>query len=195
MSIHSTRSHPSSPWLRAAALFASLVVSAAAPAGQSAPETLTPMGDKPPAPPFTLPDGEGGELSLADLEGKVVVLNFWATWCPPCRKEMPSMQALWETLRGDSFELLAVNVGEDDDQVFAFRYSFEPPLEFPIVIDADSEVTGRYPVTGLPTTFVVDKQGRLVYRAVGEREWQADGIIDLIRQLMDESHGSQRAAR
>lgn len=101
------------------------------------------------------------------------------------------MQAMWERLRSDSFEMLAVNVGEDEDQIFAFRYEFERALEFPIVLDEQSQVVSEYPVRGLPTTFVIDKHGRIAYRAVGGRDWSSDSIIETVSSLMGAPDAAQ----
>ena len=145
---------------------------------------LSTVAAKPPAPDFTLPNSEGGAVKLSDLRGKVIVLNFWATWCPPCREEMPSMQTLWESFKDEDFELLAVNVGEDEDMVFAFRHELSKTLKFPILLDEKSQVARLYPIRGLPTTYVLDKQGRIVYQAVGGRDWNSDGIKQALRALM-----------
>jgi len=143
-----------------------------------------PVDSKPTAPDFTLPDSDGKKVKLSALRGKIVVLNFWATWCPPCREEMPSMEALWEELKGNEFELLAVNVGEDEDLVFAFRHEMPKTLKLPILLDEKSQVARQYPIRGLPTTYVLDKQGRIVYQAVGGRDWSAPKIVQILRALM-----------
>ena len=142
---------------------------------------LTPLPDKAPAPQFVLSDLDGGIHRLSDYRGKVVIINFWATWCPPCREEMPSMQRAWEQLRGEGIGMLAINVGEDEDAVFQFTANY--PVEFPLLLDQDSSVTAAWPVRGLPTTFVVDPGGRLVYRAIGGREWDDPGLLTRIRAL------------
>lgn len=151
-----------------------------------APPALSPIATKPPASDFILPDTDGRRVQLSNFRGKVVVLNFWATWCPPCREEMPSMQTLWESLKGQDFELLAVNVGEDEDLVFAFRHELSTTLTIPILLDENSEVAQRYPIRGLPTTYIIDKQGRIVYQAIGGRDWLAPGIVDTIQALIKE---------
>ena len=156
------------------------------PAATAGKAPLKPLVAKPTAPAFSLADTEGGKLSLSQLRGKVVLLNFWATWCPPCREEMPSMQTLWQQLEGDHFELVAINVGEDDDLVFAFSNELEEPLTFPIVLDTDSKVVRSYPVIGLPTSFIVDKQGRMVYQTTGSRDWTSAEVLEVLQGLMAE---------
>jgi len=145
---------------------------------------LTALPDRPEAPDFTLPDVDGDSHRLSDYRGKVVIVNFWATWCPPCRKEMPSMQRAWERTKDEGILMLAVDVGEDEDTVFAFQG--QTPVDFPLLLDQDSAVTTAWPVRGLPTTFVVDTQGRLAYRAVGGREWDDPALLSTVRDLLKE---------
>ena len=119
-----------------------------------------------PVPDFTL-ETPGGELvSLSDFRGQVVVLNFWATWCTPCRKEMPEFQALWEEheAQGDLM-LLAVNLQESADSVAAFVDEFG--LTFPVALDSDGEVLDEYGLPGLPGTFFIDSAGVLQARVLG----------------------------
>lgn len=144
-------------------------------------QTLTPAQQPAPAPGFALPDLDGKPHTLADYRGKVVVLNFWATWCPPCRYEMPSMERAWEKVRDQGIVFIAVNVGEDSDTVFTFLADY--PVEFPLLLDEQAKVVKQYPVTGLPTTYVVDPQGRITHRAVGAREWDDEGLLNSLRVL------------
>ena len=144
---------------------------------------LTLLKDKPAAPDFNLKDVDGNSYRFSDLKGRVVIVNFWATWCPPCRAEMPSMQRAWEQLREEGIMMLAVDVGEDEDAIFEFTASY--PVEFPILLDTESSVSEAWEVRGLPTTFVVDQWGRKVYRAVGGREWDAPELLKKIRELKE----------
>ena len=147
-------------------------------------QTLIEIKERPKAPQFALEDVDGKQRRLADLRGKVVVVNFWATWCPPCRREMPSLERLSQILKDDGFAILAVNVAEDLDTVFSFTGTLDPIPTFPILFDRDSRVLKSYPVRGLPTTFIVDRQGRIAYRAVGGREFDDPAILARIRELM-----------
>ena len=88
-----------------------------------------------------------------------MVVNFWATWCPPCIEELPSIQRLWEDTRGAGLEVLAVNVGEPTERIDAFLRRFEPRLDFPVLLDPDGKAFQVWGIRGLPKTFVVDKQG------------------------------------
>jgi peroxiredoxin len=144
-------------------------------------QTLTPLPDAPAAPAFDLAGVDGERYRLEDMRGKTVIVNFWATWCPPCRAEMPSMQRAWEQLADEDILLIGINVGEDAGTVSGFLE--QVPVSFPLPMDTDSEVTQQWPLRGLPTTFVVDPDGRLVYKAAGEREWDDPALLDLVRAL------------
>lgn len=136
------------------------------------------------APDLSLKTPEGKLINIKDLLGKVVLVNFWATWCPPCRKEMPSMQRLYNKMDKDKFAMLAVDVGEDEDLVFEFTFSLDTPLTFPLLLDRDGRAARRWAVQGLPTTYIVDKQGHVVYRAIGGREWDDPNLVKKIEGLI-----------
>ncbi len=161
---------------------------------------LTAVHPPVPAPDFTLKDMDGKAHRLAGWRGKAVILNFWATWCPPCRKEMPSMERAWRKLREEKAPvvLVAVNVGEDADTIFGFTAQMD--LSFPILLDERSEVADRYrQLTGigtmaLPTTFVIDPEGRVVYRAVGGREWDDPALLARVRALVPPGAGDTAPA-
>ena len=142
---------------------------------------LTPMPEQPAAPIFDLAGPGGERYNLEDMRGKPIIVNFWATWCPPCRAEMPSLQRAWEQVKNEDILVVAINVGEDADTIG--RFTEEVKMEFPLPMDLDSKMTQRWPMNGLPTTFVVDPEGRLVYRAQGEREWDDPALLDLVRAL------------
>lgn len=146
-------------------------------------QRMTSLPDRPPAPEIDLVDLEGQRHTLARHRGKVLIVNFWATWCPPCREEMPSMERAWQALKGEEVLLLAINVGETEDQVWTFTSNF--PVSFPLLLDQDSKTIEAWPVRGLPTTFVVDPQGRLVYRAIGGRAWDGPVLLEQVRALRD----------
>jgi thiol-disulfide isomerase/thioredoxin len=137
-----------------------------------------------PAPALKLKGLDGQPYDLAQLKGKVVLINFWATWCPPCRREMPSMERLSQTLKGEAFSVLAVDVGEDADTIETFTGQLDTTLTFPILLDTRSRTMQAWKVAGLPTTFLVDKQGRIVASAIGGREFDHPEIIRTIRELL-----------
>jgi peroxiredoxin len=144
---------------------------------------LTPLPERPAAPDFALEDLDAQVHSLDQYRGRVVVVNFWATWCPPCRHELPSLQRLWEDMREEGVVVLGVNVGEDPDSIFFFTADY--PVDFPLLLDRDSAVIEAWPVVGIPTTFIVDTRGRMVYRAVGAREFDHPDIRAALRDLLD----------
>ena len=142
---------------------------------------LHPVAERPPAPDFSLPDIDGAVHRLSDYRGKVVIVNFWATWCPPCREEMPSMQRAWERLRQEGVVILAIDIGEDQDTIFTFTADY--PVEFPLLMDRESKVIAQWAVRGLPTSFVVDPDGRIAYRAVGGRDWDHPAVMETLTGL------------
>jgi len=148
---------------------------------------LVSLGERKPVPELKLVDIDGKPNNLAKLRGKVVLVNFWATWCPPCRREMPSMQRLYQSLPRESFEILAVNIGEDESVVFAFTGTLEPSPTFPILLDSDSGALRKWPVKGLPTSFIIDRQGRVALRAVGGRDFTSPSVAAQLRTLIDET--------
>ena len=147
---------------------------------------FTPLEPRAAAPDFTLSDMDGESYALHDYHGKVVLINFWATWCPPCRKEMPALEALYKKLGDESFAVLAVNQWEDPDHVFAYTGELNVFPTFPILFDPESAISEDYGVKGLPTSFLIDKKGRLAYRAVGGRDFDHAEVEKLIRELLAE---------
>ena len=137
-----------------------------------------------PAPNFMLKDMDGKEHSLKQYRGKIVLINFWATWCPPCIKEMPSMENLYVSLRSRSFVVLAINQWEDDERVFEFMGQLKSIPTFPILFDHDSKVSDSFGVQGLPSSYIVDKKGRIVYRAKGGRDFNHPKIVNIIKSLL-----------
>ncbi|MGD8926205.1 MAG: TlpA disulfide reductase family protein [Thioalkalispiraceae bacterium] len=145
------------------------------------PEPLHPVKGQPLAPDFVLKDIDDQTHRLSDYRGKVVIVNFWATWCPPCRFELPSMQRLWKVIQKQNVVMLAINIGEDADTIFTFTSDY--PVTFPLLMDRDSSVVQKYPVLGVPTSFIIDPRGHIVYRAVGTREWDNQQLIQTILDL------------
>ncbi len=135
---------------------------------------------------FELLNMDEEKRKLSDYRGKVVLLNFWATWCPPCIREMPSMERLHQQINADDFSVIAINQMEDSDQVFAFTGQLEVDPTFEILFDSRSEVSQVYAVRGLPTTYLIDKQGNIRYRAVGGREFNHPEVVKIISDLIKE---------
>ena len=136
------------------------------------------------APAFSAVMADGRRLSLAALRGKVVLLTFWATWCQPCRDEMPLFERLHRDLGGRGLVVLGVNAREDPAPIVEFARALD--LSFPLAVDPDGKVGAAYGVVGLPTTFLIGRDGRAVGRTVGVRAWGSDAARALIRALLAE---------
>ncbi len=145
---------------------------------------LTVVYGSPDAPTLALPDIDDNIQRLEDQSGKVVVINFWATWCPPCRAEMPSMQRAYNVLDRNRFEIFAINIGDKDPAIKEFVAEIEPALTFPI-LRGEPDTMELWNIKGLPTTYFVDKQGRIIYVAMGGRDLDSDHITERIQALMD----------
>jgi peroxiredoxin len=137
------------------------------------------------APEFTLARLGGGEISLRDLRGKVVLVNLWATWCAPCEQEMPAMQRLYAQLAPRGFELVAISVDEDAQAVERFRDRLA--LTFPIALDAQKRAAASYQSFRYPESFLIDREGVLVARYIGERDWDAPEYLGRIARLLEAS--------
>ncbi|HSE90123.1 MAG TPA: TlpA disulfide reductase family protein [Candidatus Binatia bacterium] len=137
------------------------------------------------APDFLLKDLDGNTIRLHDLRGKVVLLNFWATWCPSCRFEMPSMEALHKELSSQGLAVLAIALRESAEDVQSF-YN-EHNLSFPALLDHDAEASELYETWSLPTSFLIDRRGYIVGKVVGYRDWHSDQSRGLFIQLLEES--------
>ncbi len=146
---------------------------------------LATVADPGPAPDLQLTHLAGGLFELDELEGKVVLVNFWATWCPPCRKEMPALQRLSARLDTEPFVVLGVNVGEDPERIADFLQSLPVPLGFPILLDRGGDASRDWAVRVVPTTWVVDRGGRKVLRAVGEVDFDSPELIQQLQTLID----------
>lgn len=147
--------------------------------------TPSPQVDSP-APDFSLKTLTGETIRLSDLQGQAVMVNFWATWCPPCRAEMPAIQQVYDKYRGQNFTVLAVNLQEGEAQVADF--AGQMGLTFPILIDQEGTVFARYRVNGLPSTFFVDRQG--VIRTVTLGGPMTEAFIDSqVADLLAPSEG------
>ena len=136
-----------------------------------------------PTPALVLEDMHGTMHSLADYEGKVVLVNFWAGWCHPCIQEIPELIRLAEILADQPFAILAVNVGEPKHKLPGFVKKMDEHMA--ILMDTESEAFKDWKGIGLPSTFVLDGTGRIRYEAYGAVNWDADYIVDALRDLMD----------
>ncbi len=137
------------------------------------------------APDFTAVELPGGRpATIENYRGKVVLLNIWATWCPPCKVEMPSMERLHQKLAGTDFQLVAVSVDEEDSSVVN-KFVHEYGLTFPVLHDQDGSIRQIYQTTGVPESFVIDRDGVIVKKVIGAADWDAPVNENLIRRLLD----------
>ena len=142
------------------------------------------IGD--PAPSFTLNDMQGKSVSLVDFKGQVVLLNFWATWCGPCRVEMPSMEALYKEMNSQGFEILAISTDEEGS-VVTKPFVEASQLTFPILHDTQYDVGAIYGVRTLPMSYVVDRKGIIQHRIYGARDWHSPEANKLLNKLLQQS--------
>lgn len=139
-----------------------------------------------PAPDFVLKDLGGRMHRLSDFRGKIVFLNVWATWCPPCRMEMPSMENLYRRLQGKDFVMLAVSEDEDGKATVQ-AFVDEIGISFPVLLDDQGSVPPRYGVTGYPETFIIDRAGRVIHHTIGPEDWDSEPAIALFTRLLDQN--------
>ncbi|OGQ88171.1 MAG: hypothetical protein A2512_02395 [Deltaproteobacteria bacterium RIFOXYD12_FULL_56_24] len=137
-----------------------------------------------PAPDFTLVDTKGKTWKLAELKGQVVFLNFWATWCPPCRQEMPSMQVVYASMPKDKFTMLAVL--SNDDPALADAMAAKIGTTFPILIDPANKAGQAYGLTGVPETYIIDKQGILREKFMGAVHWDSVESLQMLNKYIDQ---------
>jgi peroxiredoxin len=161
---------------RVSALVVCLTLSALATAASVGPGT--------PAPAFQLPAAAGSPVGLADLKGQVVLINFWASWCGPCRQEMPVLEQMYRKYKAAGFTLLGVNVEPKSNDAVGFLKS--TPVSFPILFDTDSKVSTLYEVSGMPSTVIVDRKGKVRYIHHGYKPGDESEYLDQIRTLMRE---------
>lgn len=137
------------------------------------------------APDFTLPDLNGKQISLSDYKGKVVLLNFWATWCPPCRLEMPTIEKAYQKYKTKGFEVLAVSVDAGPKSAIQ-HFLQELDLSFQVLLDPDMETLRTFRSSALPTTVVIDRRGNIRWRELGYRDWTDPESTKLITGLLGE---------
>jgi len=176
--MHSSTTFAQRSWVKTLvgmALACLSVVALTAGAGELSPATASPRVD------LLLPDLDGHDRRLDEFRGKVVLVNFWASWCMPCLAEMPSIQRLAARMDGKPFAVIGVNVGETDRRVR--RAAERLRLGFPILLDRDNAVFGRWGIKVLPTTYVLDRQGLVRYIGRGPLDWDGAEVVDLLERL------------
>jgi len=147
---------------------------------------LQELKDRQVAPDFTLPDPGGRKVSLEKFRGKVVFLNFWATWCESCREEMPSMERLYQEFKGKGLEIVAVNV--KDKRPAALAFVKELKLSYPVLMDPEGEVGLLYGAFGLPVTYLIDRKGMVLARLWGPTDWHSPAARKLIAALVEQKN-------
>lgn len=151
---------------------------------------ITACGERPvatvgkPAPDFDTLDLDGKIWSLSKLKGKVVFINFWATWCSPCREEMPSMQRLYTKLPKDKFEMIALF--NNDKKPAVRKFVSQLGLTFPILSDEHNFAGTKYGLTGLPETFIVDKQGVIREKIIGPAKWDSPENVEMLMRYINQ---------
>jgi thiol-disulfide isomerase/thioredoxin len=130
---------------------------------------------------FTVESLKGGTASLSQSKGKLVLLNFWATWCPPCRAEMPSIDSLWKKLKDKPFTVIAVSVGEEKATVE--KFIAEQKYSYPIYLDPQSKLGSAFNASSIPTTYLIDKTGKVIAGIQGSREYDGPEVQALFQEL------------
>ena len=171
-------------WRRASCgLIALLLTTFGVTASGAAEALLRPMKNPVPASAFMLRDLDGKLTSLDDFEGKVVLLNFWATWCSSCSKEMPAMEQLYQAYRAEGFVIVGVSVDRGapgDVKAFAEKLK----ITFPILHDRDSIISQLYSNPGVPVSYLIDRRGRIAYRVLGEYDWSSPEARTAVKTLL-----------
>lgn len=136
-------------------------------------------------PELAFADAEGREVTLADFRGRTVLLNIWATWCPPCVKEMPTLDALQAELGGDGFEVVALSIDRAGPEAVREFYGRIGTENLALYIDETSRASATLGAFGLPATLLIDPQGREIGRLIGPAEWDAPGMVAFLRDVID----------
>jgi len=136
------------------------------------------------APDFSLVDRQGKTWTLSELRGQVVFINFWATWCSPCREEMPSLQKLYEIMPKDTFKMLAIL--NNDEPALADSFAAKLGLTMPILDDQANIIGPKYGLTGVPETFIVNKEGMIVRKFLGPARWDDTRYIKMLQMFIDQ---------
>ena len=146
-----------------------------------------------PAPDFKLPDLNDKDIRLSDYRGKVVFLNFWATWCKPCREEMPSMEVLYKNFEKDGLVILAVSIDRVTTKKEIPPFVKSLNLTFPVLVDSWGQTDKRYKLMGVPETYIIDREGTLREKVIGPRDWTRLDNLQILTQLIKQGSKSAQA--
>jgi peroxiredoxin len=136
------------------------------------------------APDFTAKDLNGNTIKLSDLKGKVVVLDFWASWCVPCKKSMPHLIQLYNDHTADSLLIIGINVDTQIDKMREFQNAINEDITFPLIFDSESKIPPLYNVEGMPTTVIVNRDGVIKYKEVGYNDDLRDKLDKTVKELL-----------
>jgi cytochrome c biogenesis protein CcmG, thiol:disulfide interchange protein DsbE len=145
------------------------------------------------APDFSLPDIEGKTVRLSDYRGKVVFVNFWATWCKPCKEEMPSMEILWDNFKSEDFVMLAISMDRVTTKKDIPPFIESMKLTFPILTDSWGQTDKRYKLMGVPETYIIDQNGVLREKVIGPRDWTLKDSVATVVQLLQKQPKAVKA--
>jgi peroxiredoxin len=146
-------------------------------------ESTQPALEGKPAPDFTVRDLDGHETRLSDLKGKVALVNFWATWCPPCREEVPSMAGLNRLMAGKPFRMMAISIDEGGKEAVEAFFK-QSGTELPAFLDTNGTIGKMYGITGVPETFVIDRKGVIIKKVIGPLDWTAPEVVKFLNEAM-----------
>jgi peroxiredoxin len=162
-------------------------MAATAPQQPQAEPPPSPMEGKP-VPDFTLPTLDGKTFNAASVRGKILFINIWATWCAPCREEMPSMERLYKQMKGLDFEMVGISIDKDGKKAVA-PFVKELGITFPILMDPQSATSAKFNITGVPETFLVNRDGTILHHLVGPTEWDTPAIVGTLKDLVAKTAG------
>ena len=180
--------------LRATAMALLLLLTPAA-AEVAVPPGFAPDPSPAPAPESAFLDGDGNRVGLGDFQGKVVLLNLWATWCPPCVSEMPSLDRLQARLGGEDFQVVAVSEDTGGRAVVAPFFARHGLDHLSVYLDPDAALPGLWGSSGLPTSILIDREGRVLGRMEGAADWDSPAALSLIRHVLGQSKEPMERAR
>lgn len=167
-------------------IVASLMLAGGCTKENKEPKAASPVGGQIQVPDFTL-SGPTGEVKLSSLKGNLVLVHFWATWCPPCREELPSLAKLNAAMAGKPFKLLAISIDKEGNAAVQ-RLFGQLGIALPVLLDSSSQVAGQYGITGVPETFIISQDGTLLKKIVGPLEWTSPEVIGFLNDAMKAGH-------